>query len=211
MALDDVRRLSEIAEYQWGLFTTKQAAAAGVARVQLTRLATAGVLERIMQGVYRVSAAPPHEHEQILAAWLAVGDGDVASPSQVPSAVVGGAAAARLHGIGDIWLTTIDLICSPPRRTRRPEIRIRELPLQPADVSPGHIGVPTLTAARTIADLVEIVGDLSIVGDALTDARRQGIIDEQRLLEHLDLVAHRIDAPSGRSLLEQLDLAGSMR
>src|ERR1035437_9628602 len=43
-------RLGAIAERRWGLVTTAQAEAAGVARKQLSRMASTGAIERVAQG-----------------------------------------------------------------------------------------------------------------------------------------------------------------
>lgn len=201
MALDAIRRLSEVAEYQWGLVTTDQAAQVDVARIQLTRFAAAGVIERIGQGVYRVTAAPAHEHEQILAAWLGVGGGFGTDAREV---VVGGAAATRLHGMGDIWLTSIDLITPTPRRTRRESVRLRTIQLDPRDVGPGTVGVPTMTPARAIADLVELGEDYSIVADALRDGLDAGVMDLDRAAELLTPHAAAAGKNDGRALLDWL-------
>ena len=56
-----------------GLLTTAQATAAGIPRQQLARMADAGAIERVAQGVYRMAGAPSQEHEAIYATWLALG------------------------------------------------------------------------------------------------------------------------------------------
>jgi Transcriptional regulator, AbiEi antitoxin len=66
-------RLGSVAERRWGLVTTAQAENAGVSRKQLARMASAGAIERVAQGVYRMAGAPQQDHEAIYAAWLALG------------------------------------------------------------------------------------------------------------------------------------------
>ena len=51
-------RLGSIAERRWGLVTTSQAENVGVSRKQLARMASAGAIERVAQGVYRMAGAP---------------------------------------------------------------------------------------------------------------------------------------------------------
>lgn len=48
---DVIRRLGQVAEQQWGLVTTRQAADVGVSRLQLSRLQQVGTLERLTFGV----------------------------------------------------------------------------------------------------------------------------------------------------------------
>ena len=50
-------QVSDLASNQWGLLTTTQAEAEGVSRLQLARLADAGVIERVDRGIYGIPAA----------------------------------------------------------------------------------------------------------------------------------------------------------
>lgn len=47
-----LRALADVTACQWGMVTTAQAAALGVSRLMLSRLAEAGHLERLAHGVY---------------------------------------------------------------------------------------------------------------------------------------------------------------
>lgn len=60
--------LAEITAYQWGMVTTAQARKVGVSRLDLSRLAERGLLERVAHGVYRNAAVPTHELDDIRAA-----------------------------------------------------------------------------------------------------------------------------------------------
>ena len=62
--------IADITASQWGMVTTAQAGALGVPRLMLARLAEAGHLERLAQGVYRDAGAPSDEFEDLRAAWL---------------------------------------------------------------------------------------------------------------------------------------------
>lgn len=198
-----MRELGRVAELQWGLVTTPQAAGVGVSRLWLSRLASAGALERVAQGVYRVAGAPASEHEEILTAWLGVSGQADTTPSGQPAVVVAGAAAARLHGIGDLWLERIDLITPTRRSSRREDIRLRTRQLGPDEVTIVE-GVPTLTAARTIADLVEAWTDPSLVADALREAHDRGIVDLAKLADHLSPLAAAHGHGDGAGLRDEL-------
>ena len=62
--------LAAVSAGQWSLLTTAQAAAAGVSRVQLTRLTQQSHLERLVHGVYRNAGSAAGEFDDLRAAWL---------------------------------------------------------------------------------------------------------------------------------------------
>ncbi len=174
--------LGEIAEQHWGLFTTAEAGLAGVSRVQLGRLADRGAISRVIQGVYRMAGVVDDDRELIRATWLALG-GFTAADS-VPPVVAAGTTAADLHGIGDFIPDAYDFIVPARKGTRRPGVRFRVRALTRAEVSFVD-QIPVLTIERTIADLVELWTDLSLVADALRDA-----VTEGRLVHRAALVAY---------------------
>ncbi len=197
MADATVARLGSLAEWRWGLFTTTQAEAVGVARKQLVRLASAGVVERVSRGVYRMAGAPPATHEPIYATWLALGGATTArTESGVAPLVAGGTTAAVVHEIGDFLPDQLDFIVPRRKGTRLPDIRLRVRDLTPDEVFPVN-GLPALTVERTIIDLIGIGTDTSLVTDALQAAIRQGkLIAPQRLRSDLASLParHRNDA-----------------
>lgn len=204
MTTRTMRDLGAIAQRQWGLVTTKQAHAAGVARLQLSRLAGGGALERVSQGIYRLAGAPALENEQILASWVAL-DGKDFDPARQPAAVVAGVAAARVHEIGDFWIETIDFFTPIRRVSRRPDVRTRVRTLARGEYTLVD-GLPTLTGARTIADLVELWTDESLVADALRDGIDRGIVDLRHLSDHLAPLAgaHGFHDGDGASFVGRL-------
>lgn len=196
--------LGSIAERRWGLFTTAQAEAAGIARKQLSRMASTGAIERLVHGVYRMAGSPPQEHESIYATWLALG-GATASRTDIGVAaiVAAGTTAAIAHNIGDFFPDSYDFIVPSRKGTRLPGVRLRIRTLSRDDVSPVA-GLPTLTVERTIADLVEIGTDTSLVADALRDAvRADKLVAPDRLVEHLSPIAKRRKT-TGRILANDL-------
>ncbi|MGD7705869.1 type IV toxin-antitoxin system AbiEi family antitoxin domain-containing protein [Microlunatus sp. Y2014] len=204
MAGATLARLGSIADRRWGLFTTAQAEASGVSRKQLSRMASTGALERVTQGVYRMAGAPHHEHEPIYATWLALG-GATALPTQagVAAVVAAGTTAAALHDIGDFIPSRFDFIVPSRKATRLPGVRLRIRTLARDDVIPTN-GLPTLTIERTIADLVELGTDISLVADAVRDAvRADKLIAPQRLAFHLAPIAKRRKT-EGTTLLNDL-------
>jgi hypothetical protein len=208
-----LRVLAELSASQWGMVTTAQAAELGVERLDLSRLARAGHLERLAHGVYRDAGAPTDEYQSLRAAWLA------ADPSRTAEArlrdladgiVVMGESAATLHGVGDLPADRHELSSPTRRQTQRPEVSFRQRQLEPADVTIAH-GLPVTTIERTIADLVEARTDLSLVADMFRDAARARHVDTRRLAELLGPLAARngLRKNDGAELLDRLtELAG---
>lgn len=210
MAGVTVEQLGRIAASRWGLVTTAQAEAAGIPRKTMSRLAATGVLERIAQGVYRAAGAPELEHEPIYAAWLALSDLSPTPPGQVPGVVAAGETAAILHGIGDFYPDGSTFIVPSRRGTRLEGVRLRTRTLQPDEVAFAE-GVPALTVERTIADLVDVWTDRSLVADTIADAAAQGkLVAPQRLATYLDTAAAANGYSTGAEFADDLlALAGA--
>lgn len=169
-------RLSEVAAQHWGMFTTAEAQREGIRRDHLTRMAQRGVIERLMQGVYRFTTTPPAEHELLYATWLALG-GAESTPGEQPSVVVAGETAAILHGLGDFFPGRFDFVTPTRKGTRHPDVRLRVRRLQPRHVT--FVGsLPVMSVERLIADLVEQWADDNQISRVLSDA-----VDQHRLLD----------------------------
>ncbi|MGL5826242.1 MAG: type IV toxin-antitoxin system AbiEi family antitoxin domain-containing protein [Nocardioides sp.] len=213
MAQRTLTSLAAIAEQRWGLVTTAQAKAAGVTRQQMSRWSSSGVLERVAQGVYRMAGAPPQQHEEVYATWLALGGATTPGPAPgVSSVVTAGITAAVVHGLGDFFLDEFEFIVPTRKVTRLPGVRLRVRQLTREEVFPVG-GLPALTVERTIADLVEQWVDLSLVAGVVRDAVAAGrLISPDRLVGYLERVAatqKRTGAEGGRALAHHLfELAG---
>lgn len=198
-ALDVLRELSQITATQWGLVTTAQAGRRGVSRLYLSRLADAGHLERLGHGVYRAAGVPADRFEALKAAWLSV-DPKLTAEERlrrtVADAVVSGAAAAYLHGLGDLVPEPYEFTVPARRQTQRSEIRFRVRQLSKDSVTLRE-GLPVTTVEQTIADLVEARTDWSLVADALADA---GWPDRGLLAVLLDPLVARNGFASGEAL-----------
>ena len=199
--------LEKLAAGQWGLFTTAQARARGVSRANLSHRERDGRLERLAHGVYRLGGVPVAPLDDLRAAWMSTEPMVLAwERASTPRVVVGGAAAAAVHECGDINPVPYRLITSERRQTQRTDIVYSRRRLDSRDVVVIG-GLPVTSIERTVADLVDEIGDLSLVGDVLADATRgERVID----LEHLGLLltpfAARYGHPrgDGPALLEQL-------
>lgn len=99
-----LRVLAEVTACQWGMVTSAQASLHGITRLDLSRLAADGQLERVAHGVYRDTGAPGGPHDDLKAAWLSTDSktmGEVRIKDGANGVVVAGESAADLHGIGD--------------------------------------------------------------------------------------------------------------
>lgn len=210
---DALRILADVSASQWGLVTSAQAAARGVDRLSLSRLAQAGDLERLAHGVYKDSGAPSDAHLDLRAAWLATSPSELAGERlkrRPSSATVSGESATRLHGVGDLRAAKSEFTLRARKQTQRADVRYRTRALTDDDVTVRE-GLPVTTVERTLADLVEARTDLSLVADALADATRQGGVDADRLAHLLTPLAVRNGHKKGDgdALLERLlQLAG---
>ena len=121
-----------------------------------------GSLERLRHGVYRLAGSPAHRLDDVRAAWIA---SDPRTPAWEriadPDVVVGGAAAAWVHEIGDLYPTPYLLYSVGRRQTSQDDVRYRSGHLHGTDVTVVD-GLPVTTRERTIADLLD-VADLSLV------------------------------------------------
>jgi hypothetical protein len=213
--------LAAVSAGQWSLLTTAQAAAAGVSRVQLTRLTQQSHLERLVHGVYRNAGSAPGEFDDLRAAWLSTDPTRTAAKrlsSREPGAVIAGSTAAFLHGFGDLQPDPFEFATPVRRQSQRLDIRYRHRRLNPDEVT-VRAGLPTTTVERTVADLLSDREDVSLVAGVLADAVRRSAVDLALLTTLLGPLAARHGHPrnDGASLLQHLlelgdvDVASQLR
>ncbi|WIB65532.1 type IV toxin-antitoxin system AbiEi family antitoxin domain-containing protein [Curtobacterium sp. MCBD17_040] len=199
--------VSNLTAEQWGLLTARQAANCGISRVELTRLTQAGRLERLSQGVYRLTGTPASAFDDLHAAWLAAEPGTPASARSNTDVIAGGATAAWLHRIGDLQPSPYTFFSNRRRQTKRDDVRFRQRDVDPIDVTTVE-GIPTTTVTRTLADLVLDHEDDSLTADVLRDAVTQGKEpDRERLAYLLAPVASRRGLPEndGAAVYAQME------
>lgn len=165
------RRLSEIAEDQWGLVTSRQAELAGVSRATLQRLAAERVLERIARGVYHLTGVPITNHLDLTAAWLQLAP-DVLAWNRTPEqGVISHRSAAALYGLGHLPADRHDFTLSSRRQSRRPDIRLHQKPLHGNEWISLHGRLAT-RPSRIAADLLDDREDPEAVAYVVADAIR---------------------------------------
>ena len=210
MMTNVVARASHIAAGQWGLLTTAQAAHEGISRLQLARLADAGVLQRVGRGVYATTSSAG-EHLSLRAAWLALDPAHTAElrlVNPIAAGVVSHASAAGLHQLGDLLDDQHEFTLAQRKQTARGGIRIHRGDLLAQDVTIVQ-GLPVTTVERTIVDLLRAGHDPEHVAQIIGAGMRRGVVELTDLAAHLDPLARRHHQPDGSALLEYLlDIVG---
>lgn len=202
-------RLGQLAEGQRGLVTTSMAAGVGVSRNQLSRLVSAGALERVLQGVYRVVGAAETPSTRAHAAWLALG-----GCPDTRRIIAAGESAAALHGVGDFAPDGHHFVVPARKGTRLAGIHLRILEVSAEDVMSVD-GLTAMTIEKTIADLVEIGTDLPRVAEAVRDAAYNRMkVSGKRLEKLLEPLAAKGKIPGAETGPEALrvlvDLAAEL-
>lgn len=199
-ALDALNITDDLAASQRGLLTSAQAHAAGVGRMELSRLAASGHLERIARGVYRASGAPSMREEAVWAAWLSMDPGVMSYDRDPLACAVSHNTAAWLMGLGELEPEPVTLTCPARRQVAARGIRTVRVELQPAEVAIVG-GLPCTTAARAVADLISSGEDISLVAAVLRDALDAGLVqDEAVLRDRIDALGPKRGIRRGESL-----------
>jgi len=165
--------LAALAEEHDGLLTAEQAREAGFTDSVLTRLVQRGRIERTARGVYRIPYVSPGRFSQYREAvlWVKANRG----PNQAALSI------SRLlpsMGFPDANPSLIHLTIPRSARLRR-QIP-KGLVLHREDLAPEDMtveeGIPLTTISRTVADLLRSGGRLDLIRQAISDARREGLI-----------------------------------
>jgi hypothetical protein len=206
---DAVARVSRLAAGQWGLLTAAQAERNDITRSQLSRLAEAGILERVERGVYAATSSTD-QGRTLKAAWLALDPERTAEErlaDPVRSGVISHTSAAGLHNLGDL-LDDEPEITYPYRKQTRRGIRVHRGELTNADITLVD-GLPTTTVERTVADLLRDGHDQEHIAQIVGQAVRRGIIEIPDLTDRLEPLARRYGQEDGQSFITHLlDLTG---
>lgn len=141
----DRSALDQLAYAQDGYFGAAQAAEVGFSAQLLAHHARAGRFERVRRGLYRLRDYPASPHEEVRAAWLAVGD----------RAVVSHESALELLELADVMPDRVHLTVSRrDRGARVPRgvvLHTTATPPAGADVVRRQ-GIAVTSPARSIVD-----------------------------------------------------------
>jgi hypothetical protein len=137
------RLLAKMATAQHGVFTRKQATAAGINPRSINDRTDRGIYERIHPGVYGIAGSPKRWHRSVIAAVFAATEPAAASHRT----------AAYLWGMTDRRPKTIEITTRRHIRVKRQNHQVRESKdLRSSDIVIVD-GIPTTAAVRTIVDL----------------------------------------------------------
>jgi len=168
--------LYDVASSQEGLFTTRQAAAAGYSDPLLAHHQKVGRITRIRRGIYRLVHFPPGEHEDLVAAWLwaeAVG-------------VLSHQTALSLHGLSDSLPAQIHLTLPSVWQQRRLRVP-KGLALHYADVPKKERtwagAVPVTSTRRTLDDCAHSGLTPDLLRQAASQALTRGLVTKTELKE----------------------------
>jgi hypothetical protein len=133
------------------------------------------VLERVAQGVYRLSGSPTPEHLELRAAWLQLAP-DVPAWERTPhQGVVSHRSAAAVYGLGHLPADRHEFTLPIRRQSRRPDVRLHQREVTDSEWTPLR-GLPVTRPARIAADLLADREDPAAVGHVVADAIR-GVYD----------------------------------
>lgn len=168
--------LYDVAAAQEGLFTTRQAAAAGYSPPLLDHHQKAGRIVRIRRGIYRLVHFPPGEHEELVAAWLWTDAQGVLSHQT----------ALSLHGISDVLPAQIHLtlpLAWQRRRVRVPDGVILHYAAVSSDERTWINAVPISSVRRTLLDCAVASLAPDMLRQAARQALRRGLVTKPELAE----------------------------
>jgi predicted transcriptional regulator of viral defense system len=169
-------QLATLAEENDGLISSSQARTAGIADSVLVRMVQRGRLERVARGVYRMPHFPPDRFSQyreaVLWAQASRGPGTVALSHQT---------ALVVYGISDANPAAVHLTVPKATRFRRKQpksVVLHAGELQDTDIQMIE-ALPVTTIPKTISDLVKAGARSDLSSQAISDAKREGFIDER--------------------------------
>ncbi|MCL5258339.1 MAG: type IV toxin-antitoxin system AbiEi family antitoxin domain-containing protein [Firmicutes bacterium] len=178
--IEDVLR--ELASEHEGLFTAKEAEAAGVARTLVVQLAHRGRLDRLAQGLYRFPVWPTtglqQYHEAVL--WPQ-------AHRDLAYGLISHDSALELYRLTLLNPGVIHVTL--PRKTRISRKQPAWLRLHFADVTERdrawEQGVPIVSIPRAIEDIAPVHG-VDVVHRAVTEARARRLLREDELQRIVD-------------------------
>jgi predicted transcriptional regulator of viral defense system len=174
---DKLQRLFGLAAGQAGHFTAVQAHELGYTARSLVHHVTAGHVERVSRGFYRLVGVPASSHEDVVAAWLRFAS---------RGGVVSHDTALALYELAPSRSHEIHLTLPRERRPRTAQmtttvrLHTTTVPLRREEVA-SRFGVQVTGPARTIADVADLGTDPSVVIEATSHALATGLVSANEL------------------------------
>jgi predicted transcriptional regulator of viral defense system len=172
------RVLLVLALQQGGYFTAKQARQTGYDYPHLDYHVSTGNFERVEHGLYRLSALPTAEHDDLirLSLWSR-------NRQDEPQAVVSHESALVLHDLTELLPGAIHLSVPPKfRKPSPPGCVLHKATLGPRDVE-ERTGFRVTASQRTLLDVAAEGLALEQLHKAVSEALRRGLVRKAKLLE----------------------------
>jgi len=182
----DESRLFDIASTQAGYFTAAQARGCGYSHALLAHHAATGRFIRAHRGLYRLRQYPSSSREEVVAAWLAMGEG----------AVVSHESALEVLGLSDVIPNAIHLTVPRGRRSHRGLVGTRAhttTSMPGIDQVTVRDGMPVTSPARTILDVAQVGGAPDQVATAIRQAIQRGMVTPEQLLAGAAVRSSRVE------------------
>src|SRR5215475_10653882 len=173
------RNLYEIAEPQYGFFTTKQAKDAGYDESKHAYHVRAGNWIREYRGIYRLRSFPSPERPDLMLWFLWSRD-----RNDVPQGVYSHDTALALYDLSDVNPSKLHM--TVPKAFRRNSAIPKILVLHKADLEPTDsqdiVGVRATTPQRTIADLIAAgKTEAGILKQAVAEGLARGLVTRRQI------------------------------
>lgn len=174
---DKLRRLFELAAGQAGYFTAVQARELGYSARSIVHHVSAGHVERVSRGFYRLVGVPASSHEDVVAAWLRFAS---------RGGVVSHDTALALYELAPSRSHEIHVTLPRKRRPRTAQttaavsLHTTTVSLRREEVT-SRFGVQVTSPARTIADIADIGTDPSVVIEATSRGLATGLVSANEL------------------------------
>jgi len=171
VGVSTIVQIADCAESQSGLIATGQLLRLGLTPTDVAGLVAAGYLmdTYYVEDVWRIAGTTERDHEAVHATWLAASEHGRGRGATAPL-IAAGETAAVLLDIGDYWPTTFEFVTEDPAPYCGFDgIDVRPMQLDRLDTLLVR-GIPAMTPARAITDLVATHGDHSLIARALHDA-----------------------------------------
>jgi very-short-patch-repair endonuclease len=188
--------LSRLSTRSQGVFRGRDAISLGVSRNQLAALVVAGVTERLLPDVYRMTVVALSTEQRLRAALLWAGD----------DAVAGACSAGETYGLQGVRARMPDVIVPIGRCVRSPLVTVH----QSADFRPLMVrrqrGMRVTGIEATLVALAHAL-DAEAFEIACEDARRRGLTGVPALRNYLERFGRKglPGVAVTRDLLDELD------
>lgn len=192
--------LSTVSAQRCGVFATTTVAKRGVKSKQLTSLARAKVIERLLPGVYRLTSVRKSPQQWMHAALLWAG----------PKAALAGCSAGHLYGMEGVHQDIPTVVVPHNLNPRHDNVRVHRVRDMSTVMVRSFNGMRVAGVEACLTQLAAAIdeeGDDEALEIACEDARRRGLTGIRALRKYLDTRAGkgRNGVARLRALIDELD------